>query len=285
MKKIYQWFRKMPKRIQNSLLFSATVVGFLSTLFTVLGISLTNIPCTNLLMRFLIVIVIIVLLAMGCYAVIGVVYKDSVTLNIVKTPVEIFCGDIFETTGMKVIGCDSHFDTRVDDRVISKRSLHGQLILNHGNADEIKKVVEDAAVRMKLQKNDEGLYDFPMGTIIRYDSSVDQQTYLMLAVTELDEELKAHTNMAKYELMLMKMWKEIDRVYASYDVVLPIIGTGILRFDDGPKDRDALLRCMLCTLNSSGVHFNSKIKVVIYGNSKEIPLYEYKDIFNVISRR
>lgn len=85
--------------------------------------------------------------------------------------------------------------------------------------------------------------------------------------------------------MLMKMWKEIDRVYASNDVVLPVLGTGISRFDDGPKDKDDLLRCMLCTFNSSGVSFNSKIKIVLYGSTGDIPLYEYKDIFNVISRR
>ena len=91
--------------------------------------------------------------------------------------------------------------------------------------------------------------------------------------------------MAEYELMLMRMWKEIDRVYASNDVVIPILGTGILRFDDGLKDKENLLRCMLCTFNSSGVSLNSKVKIVLYGNSDDISLYEYKDIFNVISRR
>lgn len=107
----------------------------------------------------------------------------------------------------------------------------------------------------------------------------------MLALTELNKNYESHTNMAKHELMLMKMWKEIDRVYASNDVVLPVLGTGISRFDDGPKDKDDLLRCMLCTFNSSGVSFNSKIKIVLYGSTGDIPLYEYKDIFNVISRR
>ena len=90
--------------------------------------------------------------------------------------------------------------------------------------------------------------------------------------------------MAEFELMLMKMWQEIDRVYASHDVILPILGAGILRFG-GPKNKEALLRCMLCTFNSSGVSLNSKVKIVIYGNAKEIPLYEYKNIFNVILRR
>lgn len=114
LKRVYRWFHKLPKRIQDSVYFSMSVVGFVSTMFTVLGVSLEDL-----------------------------------------------------------------------------------------NAN------------------------------------------LWLALTELDKNYESHTNMAKYELMLMKMWKEIDRVYASNDVILPILGTGISRFDDGPKDKDDLLRCML----------------------------------------
>lgn len=101
----------------------------------------------------------------------------------------------------------------------------------------------------------------------------------------LDEQYEAHTNMAKFELMLMKMWKEIGRVYATRDVVLPVLGTGISRFDDGPKDRKDLLRCILCTLNSSGVTLKSNVGILIYGDTKDIPLYEYRDMFHAIPRR
>ena len=43
---------------------------------------------------------------------------------------------------MRVIGCDTHFDTRIDDVVIAKKSLHGQLFLNHGKLEEIEKNIE-----------------------------------------------------------------------------------------------------------------------------------------------
>ena len=83
----------------------------------------------------------------------------------------------------------------------------------------------------------------------------------------------------------MKKWKEINGVYASNDVYLPLLGTGITRFEDRPKDRASLLRCMLYTFNSSGVSLNAKVLVVIYGNAEDIPLYEYKDIFCTMLRR
>ena len=131
LKRVYRWFHKLPKRIQDSILFSVSVVGFVSTIFTVLGASLKDVS-DNLWIRIGIIILSTIILAFGYYIVVGNVYKDSVALRIAKTPVEISCGDIFKTPGYKVIGCDTHFDTRVDDVVISKNSLHGKLLLSNG---------------------------------------------------------------------------------------------------------------------------------------------------------
>lgn len=38
-----------------------------------------------------------------------------------------------------------HFDTRVDDIMISKKSLHGKLVLEKKNKEEIEKAVEAKA--------------------------------------------------------------------------------------------------------------------------------------------
>lgn len=276
--RIWQWYSGLPNRIRTSITSSITVVGLVATIFTVLGVSVNG-WVKNIWLSLLIIFGALVGVSFIVYCLIGKIYENNVSLVIRQTPVSISCGDIFETEGFRVIGCDTHFDTRVDDVVISKKSLHGKLVLEHGNADEIKAVVEKEANRLHLVANNDGLYDFPLGTIIRYYSSKDHNTYLMLAMTELDKNYEAHTNMAKFEHMLMKMWSEINRVYASNDVAIPLLGTGISRFDDGPKNKQALLKCMLCTLNSSGVTLNAKVKVIIFGDSKDIPLYEYKDMF------
>lgn len=207
--------------------------------------------------------------------------KQSIDLMIGGNSITIQYGDIFKTSGYKIIGCDTHFDTRIDDQVITKKSLHGQLFLNHGESKDIKKAVEAKAKKLNLQKLNNGLYQFPLGTVVRYDSKKDNQTYLMLAMInniETNGQYKVTTSMSEYECMLMKMWTEIDGVYAGNDIVLPILGTGIARFENSSKDPISLLKCMLCTLNSSGVTFNSKVKILIYGNPKDIPLYELKDI-------
>lgn len=282
MAKIYNWYNGLSKRARDSLMASVTIGGFISTICTIFGVSLSDWTNSTILTRILAAAAVFAGLHASIYLILGKVFENSISLVIRQTPVTICCGDIFQLHGWKVIGCNTHFDTRVDDVVISKKSLHGQLVLNHGKKEEIEAAVEAEAKRLGLQKNSNGLYDFPLGTIIRYDSSVDNQTYLMLAMTELNENYEAHTNMAKFELMLMRMWAEIDRVYASNKVVVPVLGTGISRFDDGPKEKDTLLKCMLCTLNSSGISLNSEIKVAIYGNTKGISLYEYKDMYHMI---
>ncbi|MEG0593904.1 MAG: DUF6430 domain-containing protein [Christensenella sp.] len=285
MSKIYRWYNGLSKRVRDSVIISATLGGAISTILSILGVSLGDWKESSILIRIVIVISAFLLLSAISYIIIGNLFSSLVNLSIRNTSVSIGCGDVFNSSGLRVIGCDTHFDTRVDDVVISKKSLHGKLILEHGNKDEIETIITNEANKLGLQKNNDGSYDFPLGTIIRYDSSVDNYTYLMLAMTELNGQHEAHTNMAKFELMLMKMWGEISRVYALNNVVLPVLGTGISRFDDGPKDKEDLLRCMLCTLNSSGVSLKSKVAILIYGDTKDIPLYEYKDMFHTILRR
>lgn len=223
MNKLANWYNHLSNRTRNSIIISATIIGIISTVLSILGISLGDLNNTNLFIRIGIVIGAFLLLCIITYTCIGFIFKKSISLTIRNTPVSVVCGDIFKTEGMRVIGCDTHFDTRIDDEVISKKSLHGQLFLKHGETDEIKKKVEEEANRLELQKNSAGLYDFPLGTVIRYDSSIDNNTYLMLASTKLNAQYEAHTNMAEFENMLMQMWKGISRVYASNDVVLPLL--------------------------------------------------------------
>lgn len=283
-KRIWKWYNTLTNRVKTSNSLSITIVGLISTVMSVAGVSLHD--CTQKVwISLLIIVLAFFVFGIVVYLIIGWIFKDSISMVIRKTPVSICCGDIFEAEGWKVIGCDTHFDTRVDDVVISRRSLHGKLVLEHGKEEEIKAVVEKEAYRLNLTVNRDGLYDFPLGTIIRYESSKDNKTYLMLAMTELDNNYESHTNMAKFEHMLMKMWSEINRVYASNDVALPLLGSGITRFDDGPKDKEDLLRCILCTLNGSGVSLNSNVRVVLYEDAKDIPLYEYKDMFRNGQRR
>lgn len=279
MNTLLNYFFSLSNRVRDSFYFLMTLVGFVSAFCTVIGVSLVDFQCFNLWVRLGLVIATLIVLYLVIYFIIGKIFSDSVTLKINGTTVNILCGDIFKIPGLKVIGCDNHFDTRVDDNVISKNSLHGKLILEHGNISDIKRAIDSEALRLGKRKNENGLYDFSLGTVICYHNADENENYLMLAMTELDSDYRAYTDMAKFENMLMKMWREIDRVYAGRPIVLPILGTGISRFKDGYKKPETLLRCLLCTLSGSGVTLKSEVNVIIYGNSKEFSLYEYRYMF------
>lgn len=269
---------KYSHRLQTSFKVGVFALGAIATVFTLAGGSIKDFLNLNILQRITFILLSFALLSTISYFIIGFLYKKSIRLFIRKTSITIDHGDIFNTPGLRIIGCDTNFNTQVDDVVISKRSLHGQLVLKHGNKNQIKRIVDNEAQRLKLNKNSRGLYDFPLGTIIPYWNKNENQTYLMLALTELDKDFKAHTNQAKFESMLIKMWTEIDRVYAGHDVVLPLLGTGISRFEDGPKDPVDLLKCMLHAFDCSSVNLKSHVTILIYGKQKDFSLFEYRNL-------
>lgn len=279
MNTLLNYFFSLSNRVRDSFYFLMTLIGLVSAFCTVLGVSLVDLQYFNFWIRLGLVIAVLIVLYIVIYYLIGRIFNNSVTLKINGTTVNILHGDIFKIPGLKVIGCDSHFDTRIDDVVISKNSLHGKLVLEHGNISDIKESINKEASRLDINRNENGLYNFPLGTVICYYNSDEKETYLMLAMTELDNDYRAYTDMATFENMLMKMWQEIDRVYAGRPIVLPILGTGISRFKDGAKKPETLLRCLLCTLSGSGVTLKSDVNVVIHGNSKEFSLYEYRYMF------
>lgn len=281
MRKLFVCHKKLSKRIRDSLILSLTVVGAISTVLSIWGVSLADWKNSTIFMRIGAVFLAVVFIFVVIYIVLDKIFKNQIEIKIQKTQVLIKRGDVFNENGWKVISCDSHFDTRVDDVVIAHKSLQGKFVMKYGKS-EIDEIVEAEAKRLHIEKDEDGLYDFPLGTIIPYKSSVDNQSYLLLAMTKLNAINESHTNMAEYEQMLMRMWKEIDRTYAMEDIVLPIVGAGITRFDDGPKSKGNLIRCMLCTLNSSGVSFNAKVSILIFGDVNDISLYEYKELYNGI---
>ena len=281
---ILNWYYSRTYQLRDSIEVSLFICTIISTIFTILGVSLSVIEDFGILIKLGILISCFILIVVLSYWGFGKIYSKKICLNFNNTLVEISYGNLFEVEGWKVIGCDTHFDTRIDDVVISKKSLHGQLVLNHGDSDRIYDLVKEEAKKSGINCDDNGLYNFPLGTVIRYNSTVDHQTYLMLSMTKLNSRYEACTDMKTFINVLMTMWKEINRVYASHEIVLPVLGTGISRFVNNNKSEAELLKAMLYTLYNSGVDFNSRIKIVIYGNPKNTSLYEYKKIFSTMMR-
>lgn len=266
-------------QFKASFSISMALFGIMATTLSILGISLADWNDVGLILKIGVIFVGLLLMTTIIYFVLGYLYKNTISIMVSKNFVTIEYGDIFKESGLKVIGCDNQFATKVDDSVISESSLHGQLVLKYGKVREIKEAIKKATLKKQPQAAYGEPYDFPLGTIIRYDSSVSGETYLMLAMTKLNSNFEARTTIREYLETLMTMWREINRVYAGNDIVLPLLGAGITRFDDGLKSEDELLRCMLWTLSISRVMFNSRIKILLSSKADVGPLYEYRGMF------
>ena len=56
---------------------------------------------------------------------------NKIDINVEGSDVTIKVGDIFKQSGLKVIAFNEYFDTQVDNRVISAKSLNGIFINDH----------------------------------------------------------------------------------------------------------------------------------------------------------
>ena len=202
--------------------------------------------------------------------------KDGISLSIRGIKVNIRKGDIFEANGWKVIAFNEYFDTQVDDIIIAHNTLNGKFIDDYvTDINELNHVIsaetDDNTSFKGRTRNNRIIY--PLGRIIRY------KDYMLLAFTHFDNN-QAHLTQKDYENCLRVMWAEISRTYANRPIFIPLLGSGITRFDGTPhKSNFDLLRCMLCTLRTSGVNINQPITILLTEETmRSINIYEIKGV-------
>lgn len=252
-------------------------LAILATLETILAISVISLDCiwgkynwfTKLLfvLVFFMFVVGIVFIIKYCKA------KKGISIKVRGINVNIRQGDIFKEKGWKVIAFNEFFDTTVDDIVIAHNTLNGIFIDHHvEDLDDLQRSIanaDDNPILKRRMRN--GRLIYPLGRIITYND------FMLLAFTHFDNNM-AHLSQKDYENCLRVMWTEISRTYANRQIFIPLLGSGITRFDGTPhKSKSDLLRCMLCTLRTSGANINQPITILLTEEAtQEINIYEMK---------
>lgn len=271
----------LSKTTSDSFSLATYIFAIVGTVASIAGISIRGVlpECSMLIL--------ILLVLIGYLCLVGVIRlyksmrtKSGVRLRVGSNDVRIKEGNLFSGDGWKVIPFNEFYDTEVDDRVISTQSLNGNFIVNYvDNIDELQEAIkadEPTSLRAPITARD-GKLCYELGTVKRYDGR-----FLLLAFTHFNSMNEAHLSMAEYEQCLMNLWREISRVYSGHPVTLPLLGSGITRFDDSgwsPSKQD-LLRCMICTLRSSKATFSAPITIVLTDEAiEEINLYDSKGWF------
>lgn len=264
--------------IKRASFCAAALIAAIETTMAIAGFDISNLipdgDCLPWYLRAACFAGLFLLLTIGFAVVIVVRSRRGVELDVRGNEVRIIIGDLFEQKGLKVIPFTDRFDTQVDDVRINHSSLNGQYIercvpdLNSFIA-ELDKQKEFSSGKA-VEENGELVY--PLGTIKVY------QDYGLLAFSKINALNESHLTMPVYESCLFGMWRELSRVYAGRPIVLPLLGSGVTRFDDLPEvSFDELLRCILCTLRSSNLEFIGGITIALTPHAaKKMKLYNVK---------
>ncbi|MDR0682695.1 MAG: DUF6430 domain-containing protein [Dysgonamonadaceae bacterium] len=271
-----QWLNS-PNRWKDSFTVAFAILAIVETFFAISAISLDNIcGMYNWITKFLLVLGLFLFIVIVAFIIKYHKTKKGISLNIRGIKVNIRQGDIFKAKGWKVIAFNEFFDTTVDDVVIAHNTLNGIFIDNHiQNLSELQnKITNETDDNTNYKRricNNRAVY--PLGRIITY------KDFMLLAFTHFDNN-QAHLTQKDYEDCLRVMWTEISRTYANKPIFIPLLGSGITRFDGTPhKSTFDLLKCMLCTLRTSGANINQPITILLTEETiQDINIYEIKGV-------
>lgn len=206
----------------------------------------------------------------------------NVNIDIDGSNVNIKSGDLFKQDGYKVIPFNEYFDTIVDDKIISSKSLNGIFINNYSNTPvqnldshitsntDSDDILNSNSIRRLGGK----IVQYKLSTIIVFND------YLLTSFSKFDEHNKAVLTMPQYIEFLINFWDRVNRVYAQKSVSVPIFGSGITRIKEHKNISDEdLLKIMLWTFKLSEMKFKhpAKLSIIIHKDKiKTIDLFNLK---------
>lgn len=213
----------------------------------------------------ILVIIVFVLLYLGLWW----KYNSLKSLKLVidGSKVWILTGDLFEQQGLKTIAFNEYFDTQVDDKIISKRSLNGIYIEKYSNKSVEELDLDISSYQFDDEQIGENLErlgkskKYKLGTVCVLDE------YLLVAFSKFDSQDKAVLTMPEYLEFLINFWDNVNRVYSQKSVSVPIFGSGITRIKEHKNINDEeLLKIMLWTFRISEMRFQhpAKLRIIIH---------------------
>lgn len=207
--------------------------------------------------------------------------QKKLYLKINKIETEIRIGNIFNEKGLKVISFNEYFDTEVDEKIITSKSLNGQflnrrdLVTDINQLDELLRKEMDKCKIKKTKKDSKKINNksrYYLGSIFKYKNE-----YLLTTFSKFNNNNEAYLELKDYYLFLENFWKEISKNYAGNNIIIPLLGSGITRLD---VDDEELLKMILLTLKMSRIKLNKLTIVLTKEKIDQINLYHLKELIN-----
>mgnify|MGYP003177665410 FL=1 len=201
----------------------------------------------------------------GCLILIGIIVLISLTytyfqiqtirsLTILMRPqlqVTVKEGDVLKERGIIVIPVNNYFDTIVDDVIISKKSVHGQFVLQYlvENPDvkQLNKLISDD---LKKRYHRSTPTNRTVGNTASWalgccaDIEWKGNIYVLFAFTNFDNENHASIHPAQVPNVLSKLTKHLSEIATDKPIYMPLFGTGLSRL--GKSHKRTLLFLLDC---------------------------------------
>ena len=204
-------------------------------------------------------------LLMFIVAIIERFVPKTILINGGKTRLILEYGDILEKRGgVVVIPVDRNYNTVVDDRVISHKSIHGQFIDKKlRSPDEARRLIGS---KLSCKPDEQCAFkQQSLGNIVAI--TVDDSEYYLLALSQLDSHYKAHCSYSDYMSVFNSLLDYADEHLNGRVLYMPLIGNGLSDVFGSIDDTEALK--IMCSMIRLGQKTRiSEIHIVINKNAK-----------------
>ena len=169
--------------------------------------------------------------------------KESLSLNISNSlNVAVKSGDIFDFAGKTnyvIIPVNEYFDTKVNTKIVSPSTLHGQFINKYYkcNSPQLHEEIEDYLKKNKVEplevksRPNEGGHEkrYPLGTCVPI--KVGQVTFVLVALTHFDNDDHAYVELSEFGRCISSMCRFIEKNAGNRPAYMPLMGMGLSRLN------------------------------------------------------
>ena len=194
-------------------------------------------------------------------------------------------GDLFKQRDIVVIPVNEYFDTKVDDVIIARRTIHGKFIEKYfrGNEDGLYQAIDQALQGTAFDRNEQRVHPggrvkkYPIGTCA--DITVGDITFVLFALTHFDEQDKAYLSREEFAEAIKKLMDHLSQIANNRPVYMPLIGTGLARLN---QTHQRILLYIIDTIDfSCPVAINAGLNIMIYeGDMNKVNLGKIEEFYN-----
>lgn len=212
--------------------------------------------------------------------------KKRISLSISSNlRINISEGDILQCKGIVVIPVNEYFDTKVDDVIIDKKTIHGQFVQRFfkNKEDVLYEKIERALQKTKSSSDSCRKHfgartkKYELGTCA--DVVVGNTRYVLFALTHFDKDDKAYLERSEFAEAIKRLMTHLSKVAGNHPVYMPLFGTGLSRLN---RSHQRVLLHIIDTIDFSCPEaINAGLNIVIHPNAmKNINLNQVEDYFN-----